>query len=758
MKLLTVKYVLVSCFFLPACTITENIPGDDHGSEGDLFSHPVSIANPRNEDEEFFNYRLANFAPDTEPFIKETFGSVPMFEDIGFWEHTSYTSHVVGFTTNLPAISVIEYGETAAYGHTTAQSESYFYQHLHYIKGLESGKTYHYRFLAQDCDGAIITSANHTFTTRQYDGNVIRIPEDMPDGPPYTLTQGDTTYVLTCDLSVPTMAINIKTHNVTLDLDGHTIIYDNVPSSIAGSGIYDEEATFGIRAGLWNFTNFKIFNGIIKQGVNGGAGVIGEGYNPLFLNHMGKTYNEVAGITVDYYGDNIGGMVAGDGHIHHNVLYDRGTGIDDRHAAIRALRAGSKSNNDVSFNSLRRFRHCGIRSSGKVSYNELYSDSFATNSFVLSPAGNDGSEITGNKIFGMGYHPIGIGWGSNSYVRNNFIYMRGYAPMNRSEEYGRKSSIAGMRVTAYECKDMLFEDNVIVLKAEDECTMARGIWTFNAAGNKNIVYRRNTVKVEAMPGNLKNPDRGVQFPGDDPHAYYQGDPDGDTFGDANYAISAVTFSERAENNPENDPDRYPRAEPIIFEDNHFIGNVNLVTIGEGYGICNSVWMYRTKLEKIEHDSEFFRPVRIGFWYWDTDNNRMIDSEWVGVVADEITPFFYGGTGKMEMRYGESKTLAFKDRNGSPLASREIALTMTPQDGHTQTLRTDGSGTATFDLLTVRHYKWGNSVNPDTGNEAIKGAVLRTDYQQYVFTLAGYRPLTLSLAQLENSNTLTLEEQ
>ena len=625
MRPLTAEYVLVCCFFLSACTITENIPGDEHDNGGDLFVPPVPIANPENEDEDFFNYRLDKFAPETESLIKETFGSVLMFEDIGFWEHTSYTSHVVGFTTNLPAISIIEYGETAAYGHTTTQSESCFYQHLHYIKGLESGKTYHYRFLAQDYDGATITSADHTFTTQQYAGNVIRIPEDMSGEPPYTLTQGDTTYLLTCDLTVPTMAINIKTHNITIDLDGHTIIYDNVPSKIAGSGIYDEEATFGIRAGLWNFTNFKILNGIIKQGRNGGAGVIGEGYNPLFLNHMGVTYNEVAGITVDYYGDNIGGMVAGDGHIHHNVLYDRGLGIDDRHMAIRALRTGRRTDNDVSFNSLRRFRHCGIRSNGKTSYNELYSDSFATNSFALSPDSDDGSEIIGNKIFGMGYLPIGIGWGSNTDVRNNFIYMRGYAPANRSEEYGRKSSIAGMRVTAYECKNMLFEDNVIALKAEDECTMARGIWTFNSANNKNIVYRRNTVKVEAMPGNLKNPKAGVQFPGDNPKAYYQGDPNGDSFGDVNYAISAVTFSERAENNPEDDPDRYPRAEPIIFEDNRFIGNVNLVTIGEGYGICNSVWMYRTKLEKIDHDSEFFRPVRLGFWYWDTDNNRMIDN-------------------------------------------------------------------------------------------------------------------------------------
>jgi hypothetical protein len=92
----------------------------------------------------------------------------------------------------------------------------------------------------------------------------------------------------------------------------------------------------GIRAGLWNFVNAKIYNGIIKQGKNGGTG-----FYPLFLNHMGaETKNEVAGITIDYYGDSTPGMVTGNGETHHNVVYDRGSGISDRHMGIRAISAG----------------------------------------------------------------------------------------------------------------------------------------------------------------------------------------------------------------------------------------------------------------------------------------------------------------------------------------------------------------------------------------------------------------------------------
>jgi hypothetical protein len=696
------------------------------------FSTPKTIANPANDDEYFFNYRLANFAPSTEPLIGETFGNTLMFEEIGFWEHTSYTSHVVGFTTNLPALSVVDYGETVDYGNTTEQSESYYYQHLHYIKGLESGKTYHYRIIVQDYNGVTIISGDHTFTTGQITDDVIRIPDDMEGNAPYTLTKDNAKYVLTQDFTSATLGINIKAHNVILDLDGHTVTYDDGPPEVSVT-MGDERSTYGIRSGLWNKVNITILNGTIKQGRHGG-----KGHHALFLYHMGDTYNEVAGITIDYYGDDCANWTA-DGHIHHNVLYDRGSVINDRHAGVRAIAAGEKSGNNVSFNSLRRFRHCGIRSCGNVSNNELYSDSFDTNSFILSPAsGSLGTQIYNNKIFGMGFNPIGTGWGSNMHTKDNFIYLRGFSPTQRSAEFSRSSAIAGMRVTNYGdiLENMLFEDNIIVLKPENGCTGARGIWTFNSINDKNIRYHRNKVKVEAMPGNCKNPEDGAKLKPDDPAPYYNGD--------VNYAISAVNFSARAENKPNE-----PMPDPIIFEDNHFIGNVNLITIGEGYGICDNVWMYRTKLEKIDHDSEFFRPVRIGFWYWDTRGNRLVDTE-TNLSQEVMTPFFFGGTGKMEIHYGKSKTITIKDGNGSPVANKTFTLT-TPDDDYTQTLKTDGSGKVTFDLLTVRYHKWGNSM--DSG---VKGTVSQTNYEQYVLNFSGYKPLSIPIAQLVSSGELKIE--
>ena len=710
--------ILVIFVLFVSCHVKELVDEE----KGLALTVPQRIINPQNEDEYFFNYRLEQFAPHTEPLIKETFGNGLSFDPAGFWEHVSYTSFVAGFATNLPAISAIEYGETSAYGQQTETSDSYYYNHLHYIRGLKPGLTYHYRFKVQDDDGVEICSADHTFTLREIPREAIRIPEDMQGSPPYDLTQANTLYILTHDLTAPTLAINIKAHQVTIDLDGHILIYDNDPPVVNGSAwndyAYNEKATFGIRAGLWNFTNTKIFNGIIRQGRNGGKGFIGVGFNPVYLNHMGAgSQNEIAGVTVDYYGHSVAGMVAGDGKIHHNVIIDRGTVVDNRHQGIKALTLGNATTNEASWNSIRRFRHQGLYSSGRIHHNELYSDSFDTNSFMIGPG--EGANITDNKLFGMGYNTIGIGWANHMVVRTNFIYLRGFAPTRRSNEYNRNSAVAGLRTTNYDgttvYQNMLYEDNIIVLKAEDGCTQARGIWTTNGMNDKKIIYRRNTVKVEAMPGNVKNTQG----------AYYNND--------VNNAVTAVTFSGADLLHPDQTQDI---PEPIVFEDNRLIGNVNLITIGEGYGITSSVWMYRTTMEKIGHDNAYFRPVRLGFWYWNTFNNRLIDTELKNISTNEMTPHFYGGDGYVEVTYGQSHELTLTASN-QPL--RNTVVTVSIDGLHSFQATTDNNGKLRFDLLTVQHVK--------------DKAITLNEYKQYTFTVAGYLPRTIAVDQLKTTTSL-----
>jgi hypothetical protein len=335
----------------------------------------------------------------------------------------------------------------------------------------------------------------------------------------------------------------------------------------------------------------------------------------------------------------------------------------------------------------------------------------------------------------MGYNPIGIGWGNNIRVENNFIYLRGFAPTQRSDEYDRKSGIAGMRVTNYDnqaYENMLFLGNVIVLKPEDGCNQARGIWTTNGSQDRSIVYRNNTVKIEAMPGNFNSSS------GRNPGLFYNGD--------VNNAVAAVTIQGggwTAEETPG----------AVVFEDNHFISNVNHIILGEGYGIAGGARFYRSTLEKIEHDSDhgYFAPVRLGFWYWNTLGNFMADTKLIGITESEMIPHFYGGTGKMEIRYGERKALTFTDGNGRPVANETITLAAA-EDDYRQTVQTNGNGRAVFDLPLTRHFQYGNSVEAG----GVAGIPMRTDYEEYVFSAAGYRPYSITLTQLKTAPSVLLK--
>jgi hypothetical protein len=196
--------ILIGITPFRATAAPEDLPGK--------LTPPQSITNPANDDEALFNFRLKHFAPDTEPFIKETFGNEVLPEhNEGYKEYPSYTSRVVSFSTNLPTFSIIKYGETQNYRQTTQQSDSCYYRHMHYIQKLRPNTSSHYRIKVQEHDGNLITSADHTFTTKALTSEIIRIPEDLPgQSPPNTLTTHNAKYILPQNLTIPTVAININ--------------------------------------------------------------------------------------------------------------------------------------------------------------------------------------------------------------------------------------------------------------------------------------------------------------------------------------------------------------------------------------------------------------------------------------------------------------------------------------------------------------------------------------------------------------------
>jgi len=700
----------------------------------DDFTTVAPIANPVTPDQEFFNMRLQYFLPETEPLIKQTFGSTLTFDDSAFWQYPSYYSCAVSFATNLPALAKIDYGADTSYGQATQQTESYFYQNTLYLTGLQPGTTYHYQIKAKGSDGAFTASDDKTCTTLTLMPDVIRIPDDLTgQSAPYRLRQGGTAtapvkYVLTQDLTVPNGGIIIDASFVDLDLGGHTISYDNAPNTIINEqnnsradfmyGINDQFGTFGVRSGLWNLTNQNIFNGKIVQGTNGGAGIAGTGYNPIYS--IQSSYMEIAGVTIDYYGDNINGMdVSSHLNIHNNVVYDRGTGIDLRDQQMRAITAydGTDHTNVTEYNSVRRCRQVGITTGGEQKGNEVYGDSYSTNSFLIAYASNSTTE--GNKIFGLGYMPIGIGGGNmtNAVARNNFIYVNAYAPSQRFAEYGRTSGAVGFRPQVYATAtgqpnpsglfmDNTFEDNVVVAKAWPGSAYIRALWVGSDNGQAGMVVSGNTVKAETMTDDIDTSDGG-------------------------YSFSCIEFQGW---------DQVTSPPVVMFTDNTLITNVTFIAFGSGYGIGNNGSFYNTTFEKIAHNSTYYQPIRMGFWYWNSINNKLIDSV-AGLGVDLSLPpvnISYDTTNDLSLDVGISSTRTYATAGG-PLANATV--TWTTDGGDSGSFTTTAAGLAANEWITTHNAH--NAGDPGQTMTQLQNETI-------TFTVAGYPPVTKAIADLQGT--------
>jgi beta-glucanase (GH16 family) len=72
----------------------------------------------------------------------------------------------ISWATNEPADTQVEYGQTTAYGKTTALNTSLVTSHTQIVGGLSKGTLYHYRVHSRDTDGNLASSDDFTFTTK----------------------------------------------------------------------------------------------------------------------------------------------------------------------------------------------------------------------------------------------------------------------------------------------------------------------------------------------------------------------------------------------------------------------------------------------------------------------------------------------------------------------------------------------------------------------------------------------------------------
>ncbi len=489
--------------------------------------------------EQFSAFAASRFGASHEPLVKETFGDTLKLKDTGTWSHVSENSAVLAFVTNLPARTHVDYGAGSALDQKTAVSDRPFYTHIHHVRGLKPGQTYQYRFIATDDAGQAVTLHEGTLAPRKVPG-AIYIPGNMGQ-PPYNLTQAGATYILTQDITAPSNAINIMAGNIKLDLNGFTITYDDVPGSDLGPekgfGHFGELNPHGVR-GAYAARGSSVRNGSILQG----KGNRGYGSQPIYCN----TIEEVAGLSIRYAGDQLVGIMSGR-NIHHNIIHDIGTVITDRHAGVSAMHGPGKAE----FNLVKRARQRGIsatQANGQYHANEIYIDSYATNSYGILFYKSKKGVATGNLIFGTGYHPVGIGTVSagvsDIVVENNLIHLEAVKPVNRSSEYGSQSEAECVRVT-WGGENIQYLNNVLIAKAE-QGGEASGIWHCSQAhGQRDVVYRGNTIKVLRKEDRTSDKLEGaIRICGDAK--------------DGNHA-------------------------PVLLEDNVVISNFCNVRLGDGYG-------------------------------------------------------------------------------------------------------------------------------------------------------------------------------
>jgi len=451
-----------------------------------------------------------HFGAEREPEVYRAFGRELKPVEGSRWQHVSEASACFAWQTNLPARTSIEYGTTAAYGQRTPEPERHFSLHLHHLKGLKPGTAYHYRLVAVDERGGRLASPDATFTTRRV-ADAVRIPDDV-QGPPYVLDKAGATYLVTRDIAAPGTAIFIAASGITLDLGGHTITYDAQRDTANGGacGVRGHK-TRGI-----GLERVRVVNGSVAQGAGQSSTqkIWDTLYNPIFFKNAAQL--ELAGLTVGYGGGQVVAialiMGAQRAAVHHNVFRDRGSSLFNRHLGTDAIAFGA-SRSALHHNLIARTRHRGIKASpgNEIRDNEIYVDSFATNSYGImyySPRGASGLRIRGNRIFGTGYHPVGIGSGqgySDVTIEGNYIEVTGAPPQGRwrggqggGDAPSQLHPVNGIRLQK-PGRNIVHRGNVIVAKGRGAGAMMRGLWLVPGDDSgPGLEFRDNRVKLIAL--------------------------------------------------------------------------------------------------------------------------------------------------------------------------------------------------------------------------------------------------------------------
>lgn len=335
------------------------------------------------------------------------------------WVHVSENSAVIYWQADdisKEATGFVEYGTTEELGMQTAETKKPRNAQFHRLKGLDPGVTYFYKMVATDPAVGTRTESELMQLTTSLKEGTLYIPRDLTGTPPYMLGKTNGHYVLTQDFIANGTAFIIEGSGITLDLNGHTVIFGNNTTA----------QVFGIQ--VTNGDTCKVMNGIIIQGERSA-----EYSNAVRSFRSGNRGVEICGISTDVHLKNAQPMVFRHDNlkIHHNDIYSRVIDLESRHYPGNVLLRVEANGKNVHLhdNLLTEGCHRAILVSSttsltnvEIEFNDIQHHQQYVNGYAIAP-GSD-AKVHHNRITstGRGIHITG----ANTELYNNYIDIRGH--------------------------------------------------------------------------------------------------------------------------------------------------------------------------------------------------------------------------------------------------------------------------------------------------------------------------------------------
>ena len=303
------------------------------------------------------------------------------------------------------------------------------------------------------------------------------------------------------DIVADGTAFIITGSNITLNLNGHTVVYLNKDGTTQTNGVY---------VNGYNLDNVSIVNGKIVQGdgvctcdrncnqaLPAYAHELGNACNPIYTVQTNNL--ELGGLDITYKAPDTSGIFLNWGwgtHIHHNTLNDLGDQVSNRMQGVDAVKGVNQGGITADHNLIKRARQVGIRTGGssEVYNNEVHIDSEVTNSSGINVAGGS---VHHNKVYGVGVHPIGIWPGTDIKVYSNYVEVES---TKHGVEY-ESPGAACMRMTWSNDNVEVMYNTLILHESGD--FKGRCLWLGLLDPNQKAVFHDNVIIANNRDGQAK---------------------------------------------------------------------------------------------------------------------------------------------------------------------------------------------------------------------------------------------------------------